>query len=61
MLILKMSLILFDFMLLLFLLFDQIIDDAIFAEDVAALGTSHWVHKAREAQLTLVEFLLRVL
>ena len=45
----------------LLLLLHQVFNDAKLAEDVPAQSTGHRVHKAREAQLTLVESLLRIL
>jgi hypothetical protein len=45
----------------LLLLLHQVFNDAELAEDVPAQWTGHRVHKAGEAQLALIESLLRIL
>ena len=60
-LLLDLSVVLLALRLSLLLLLHQVFNDAELAEDVPAQWTGHRVHKTGEAQLTLVESLLRIL
>jgi hypothetical protein len=60
-LLLDLPFIILSLSLSLLLLLHQVVNDAELAEDVPTLWTGHRVHKTGEAQLTLVESLLRIL